>query len=200
MKKHSQLSLFCAAAALLAFTATAGAEVIQFDNPAGAGHFDWFGGGSVGFALDVTLDASSQPGTFSDPGAYRQGNFADYSRVGSNGVDQLGRADASFLDGYEPGDDIPTVVSEWGDLGYTNFPGYSSPLLYDQPTYLGVRFDEGSGWQYGWIGVVFSSTDYTLDAFAWAYETEPGVPITVTPEPGTLALLAVGAVGLLRRR
>jgi hypothetical protein len=46
-------------------------------------------------------------------------------------------------------------------------------------------------------------TGVELDAFAWGFESEPGVPIPAgayPPEPGSLALLALGAAGVLSRR
>jgi hypothetical protein len=48
-------------------------------------------------------------------------------------------------------------------------------------TYLGVSFDLGAGTQYGWIGVVRNAA--MLDAFAWGYETDPGVPIAAGAWP-----------------
>ena len=81
---------------------------------------------------------------------------------------------------------------------------YGSYLPEGQPAYLGVRFDQGAGWQYAWIGVVRNpdGTDPALvDAFAWGHETTPGVSIPAgAPEPASLALLAFGAVAALRRR
>jgi hypothetical protein len=44
-----------------------------------------------------------------------------------------------------------------------------------EPLYIGVEFDPGDGWHYGWIGVTRSGLD--LDVSGWAYETEAGVPI-----------------------
>ncbi len=75
------------------------------------------------------------------------------------------------------------------------------------PSYMGVRFsfesassDTPTSYHYGWIGVVRVGT-YDLDAFAWGYETEPGVPIIAgIPAPGTLAALAFGAVVTRRGR
>jgi hypothetical protein len=64
---------------------------------------------------------------------------------------------------------------------------------------MGVRFNDVDGYHYGWISVVRNGLD--LDAFAWGYETEPGVPIIAgIPAPGTLAALAFGAVVTRRAR
>ena len=66
--------------------------------------------------------------------------------------------------------------------------------------YMGVQFSDVDGDHYGWIGVV---RHFPLDfeAFAWGYETEPGVAIIAgIPAPGTLATLAFGAAVTRRSR
>jgi len=67
--------------------------------------------------------------------------------------------------------------------------------------YLGVRFLIGGNVRYGWVRMdvsVIPSTD-TISATVkdWAYE-DSGGPIHsgAIPEPGTLGMLALGAVGL----
>jgi hypothetical protein len=69
---------------------------------------------------------------------------------------------------------------------------------------MGVRFIDMDGYHYGWISVVRHGNDFLqldFDAFAWGYETEPGVPIIAgIPAPGTLAALAFGAVVTRRKR
>ena len=90
----------------------------------------------------------------------------------------------------------------WNNQRYSQYAGYGPETLLPEgtPTYLGLRFN-GPNYQYGWIGVV--RTSQQLEAFAWGYETEPGVPIAAgAPEPGSLALLAFGAAGVAgcRRR
>lgn len=198
-----------AAQALAAGAAIAGgtqgyAAPQRFDNPGGSEHFEWFGdpsGSPTG--LDMTLPAGEQTGAFGLPGVFQQANSLTYSyvRAGSSyGELQAGGPWDAFLVGVASGEPIPSGFV-WAEYAKTNYPGYGTQLPYDEPTYLGVKFDLGSGDRYGWIGVEFSSADYTLDAFAWGYETEVGVPIAAgAPEPGTLAMLAVGAAALLGRR
>jgi hypothetical protein len=84
--------------------------------------------------------------------------------------------------------------------------------------YLGVRFNPGTGDLFGWIHVDSVAEDYTsFHINGWAfeddeefilagdtgylYENDAGAPVP-TPEPSTLALLAMGASGVLavRRR
>jgi hypothetical protein len=73
------------------------------------------------------------------------------------------------------------------------------------PQYIGVRFqpDVGSPTYYGWIGFdITNATDLTGRVTAYAYEDNAGVPIAAgaVPEPSGLALLALGAPYLMRRR
>ena len=67
-----------------------------------------------------------------------------------------------------------------------------------QDVYLGARLKLPAQWHYGWIGVTRGGYyGLELEAFAWGYETDPGVPIAAgIPEPGTLGMLALGFVGV----
>ncbi len=199
--KHGPAAL--AAAAVIAAGTQAYASPVRFENPAGAGHFDWaVPDGSTARFLDLTLDASAQPGDTPLPGTASElwtrlgdgfthnGNFPGGAEVEITGY--------SWLNGLNAGDLIPSGAS-WSGLGYGYY--YGSGLPGGQQGYFGVRFDLGSGTQYGWVGVVREVGGGTLDAFAWGHETEVGVSIEAgAPEPGTLALLAFGAGAALRRR
>jgi hypothetical protein len=73
------------------------------------------------------------------------------------------------------------------------------------PQYLGLRFQlaDGGPQHYGWVGVdITSATDLTGRVTGFAYEDTPDTAINagVVPEPAGLALLALGAPFLLRRR
>ncbi len=73
--------------------------------------------------------------------------------------------------------------------------------------FVGLEFGILGGDTYGWarIRVDLAQPDRSLTVLEWAYEDEPGVPITIpaaASEPGAsgLALLAMGAAGLAEWR
>ncbi len=191
-----------AAAAVIAAGTQAYAAPVRFDNPPGEGHFDWFGAVMPELrGLDMALDAPNQTGVFDGPTQFAQTTNPTYGiggGIGYAGDFAVGGPYNLFFIGANSGDLIPRGLPR-SNKGYTFYPGLGSQLREGQATYLGVRFDLGGGDQYGWIGVV--RTGYQLDAFAWGYETEAGEPIPAgAPEPGSLALLAMGAAGLTARR
>ena len=200
-----------AASAAIAAGTSAYAVPLRFDNPAHGepGHFHWAVpvGDNTNW-LDFTVDAAAQPGLADGPTSLRHAILSDLSygfgNVGRNSADIDMAVNyinyTNLLVGLESGELIGAGGLAW------NFYGYATNVYYgleafpeDLPKYLGVRFDTGSGDQYAWIGVTRSG--HELDAFAWGYETEPGVPIAAgAPEPGSLALLAFGAAGACVRR
>ena len=201
-----------AAIVAVAVGTAADASPIRFDNPPGAGHFIWAPGvGEPQIALDFTLPPEDQPA----PDPFGLTSVRQFLEAAQGGVmtdaplemmTGVRSPDSFFLVGVDFGELIPAADTSWrAGACYQwydgQFPPSGSLLPEDVPVYLGTHFDLGSGYQYGWIGVVMSSVDHGLDAFAWGYETEPGVPIAAgAPEPGTLALLAFGAGIALRRK
>ena len=70
--------------------------------------------------------------------------------------------------------------------------------------FMGIRLQDGADWHYGWVefGLLTSPFQNLKPAVvAYAYETTPGLPVTV-PEPRGFAVLAlcVGFVPLLVKR
>lgn len=200
-----------AAALAIAGGTQAYGEVIRFDNalPGEPGHFDWTDTGvEIRSYLDVTVSAAAQLGPYGPnpfiPSAFAQvrEESAQYgtiiASVGAAAGLQVGGYYDYVLVGVPSGTLIPSGT-EWLNFGYADWYGSKTPE--GIPTYLGVRFDLGSGYHYGWIGVVRTGT--LFETFAWGYETEVGVPIAAgaVPAPGTLALLAFGALaGRSRKR
>lgn len=190
------------------------ATPVRHDNPAGAGHFSWLAG-SADSVLNILNDSNSQPGAAAAPESFVKSldGYGAGEAIGvnapSSGLQGRTVNGYGFLDAVAAGEMIPTLGTglsfRTGGYIYTTYPyayyyaGIKSLLPEGVPVYLGVKFDQGLGDQYGWIGVV--RTGQTTDAFAWGYETDPGVPIPAgAPEPGTLGALALGAAAVLRRR
>ena len=84
----------------------------------------------------------------------------------------------------------PVTFSEQGlwDNGLTGFVGF--------------RFVNASGTHYGWARVKVEETSNIMTVFDAAYEGRPDTPIVagVVSEPGTMALILLGAGGLASRR
>jgi len=81
-------------------------------------------------------------------------------------------------------------------------------LFYGTTAFVGIHFQIGTDWHYGWMRIrggtyedALAPPSWILD---WAYETRPGVPILAgaVPEPSAWALLLGGGVLMVwfRRR
>jgi hypothetical protein len=212
LKRRIPWTLCVLAAVTLIGVTQVQATPVEFQNPAGSGHFVWYGGTSTNpIGLRVTTDAASQTGAWGGVAQFHQAtqlSSADLVHGGLGGGElQVGGFSDYFLVGVGAGVEIPSEAP-WRNFGYTYHPNYDTWLPVDEPTYLGIRFPLNGQTHYGWIGVVASwmpesggtgADALCLDAFAWAYESQPDTPIT-TPEPGSLALLSVGGLALLRPR
>ena len=203
---HRTLVKSAVLASVMFGAGAANAEVVAFENPAPGepGHFDWGDASGTPSSslrwLDVRLDSNSQPaGPYSflnaPASAFGQndtlgGVFSSQAGPGQNGGLESSGSSSYLLIGVDAGVLIPSGAP-WTLFGGGYYAGYGQELPAGEPIYLGVRFDLGSGFQYGWIGVVMDPNDFLLDVFAWGYETEPGVPIAAgaglgTPCPGDL--------------
>jgi hypothetical protein len=88
----------------------------------------------------------------------------------------------------------------------TVFGNFTADSIAGNQQYLGVQFafEPGGDIHYGWIGVdITNADDLTGVVTGFGYDDVAGTPIEAgaVPEPSAgLALLAVGAAGLLRRK
>lgn len=204
-RRRSQWAVHALAAGLAIAALGAGtgayADPIRFDNPAGPGHYEWGAIPNEGdeVILSILHAADDQYAELGDSGAFRQRHWPTCTNVRRAGPDGEGfqflsnpQDNASYLPPVDFETPIPTAgmtgfghgaIIYWlGDEGYL-FDGLPTILPEGEETYLGVRFgevDDTDVFQYGWIGVV--RTGMFLDAFAWGYETDPGVPIL---QPGS---------------
>jgi hypothetical protein len=205
--------LLAAAAALAAGTQAYG-EVIIFINPEPGepGHFNWSLDNGENW-LDVTQPSTHQGGLEVPTGvAQLLGSLGFGSWNFTVGGAAVAAAYVNYMGYGEPTASLLTGSAIDGQLDWvtvsthaavSQVPGYppywSSDFSEGVESYMGVRFSDVDGYHYGWIGVM--RVDLDLDAFAWGYETEPGVPIVAgIPAPGTLAALAFGAAVTRRGR
>jgi hypothetical protein len=172
---------------------------IHYSGPIG----QFFSGNSAYFQLD-------QPGDSINPfhtGSAGSGialffmygvNAGSVAGFAANGFQYASRLAAGVnLNGFA------NFVPGQGTMGYLG--GYAnSQWLSPGTAFIGFRFDGGSGLQYGWARITTDGAPgntFTLVDFAWAdLGTQIAAGQTAIPEPGSLALLAVGAAGLVAWR
>jgi hypothetical protein len=76
--------------------------------------------------------------------------------------------------------------------------------LFTSPTsgFLGVKFSQNDGVHFGWLGVTADPDAVQLTVTDLVFNDQPNTAVIIVPEPGSLAILAVGAAAVLafRRR
>lgn len=201
--------------------ASASSEPVRFENPTGAGHIDW-----ENFAIDITLPASQQTGTESVSTLVNSVNVDPPEHFPQDIVSSLSMG---FTTRIVVDPDIGIVPMEFGELigpggmipdggGAVFFRdtieengGPVSSLVFFPlgVSFIGVSFkafpEDDVVTHFGWMEVdLFQRPDGThkVDALAWGYETEPGVPVAAgAPAPGAAgAFVIAGAAWCLRRR
>lgn len=69
-----------------------------------------------------------------------------------------------------------------------------------QEGYIAFTIETGTGTQYGWMRVTLENDGTSGTIHDWAYSDDAGFTVGQIPEPGTLMLLMLTSLGLLRRR
>jgi hypothetical protein len=207
-KVLSSSDLLAAAAALAAGTQAYGEVVIFINPPEGEpGHFDWalsWNDFSPNVWLDITRPSTDQGGLVGPRSVGQVGGpggpYSYPTNFTDGGASVASSVNPPITTSFKKGELIDGLAGPFYSHSLHFYFGIGSfgPGL----SYMGVRFLDIDGYHYGWIAV-FNPDDssFEFDAFAWGYETEPGVPIIAgIPAPGTLAALAFGAALTGRRR
>lgn len=99
------------------------------------------------------------------------------------------RADSNFQSSY----------------GGSNFFGNEGPGIdfvnfQDGLNLLGFRFDSNGDLLYGWAEVQISGSEVTITRWAYESDADTAIHVGTVPEPNALALLGMGAAGVLAMR
>ncbi|MEM6334434.1 MAG: PEP-CTERM sorting domain-containing protein [Planctomycetota bacterium] len=187
------------AARLSAYSVAAGAATLGAIAPAEGEVIIFSGAGiSIGQGLSQNIDIDGdgfqdinlQNFVFGNNYMGAQVNYFPGQLVISNNsfpyyVTALG--DGDIVDASTVG---PTFA---GALAYGSNP--SSEFDNADGAFIGLSFPANGNTYFGWVEVDIDQAAGTFFVSRWAYETQPGVGITI-PEPASLGLLAAGAAGL----
>ena len=133
-------------------------------------------------------------GVFNNGAAY--GNVVAFS---ANGY--------SYVSNLASGVNISTQAAGgvFGTLAYNG--GYANSQFVNTSGIFGFSFDAGNGLQFGWARITAAgdapTNTYTIEEYAFASvgeEIAAGQTVAAIPEPSSLGLLALGAVGVLATR
>ncbi len=193
---------------LVTYALVAGAGLLAGAKPADASLITVTYGGSAlaNGTLDLDLDSNGTP-DFTIHNILQNSNFGGLDRsmwIENNHVNQL--LGDRWTGPLAPG----TLVGPGGSFydvrnfgtAYSTFFAFNGNWEDISGGYLGLRFQISSAWHYGWMRLDVhnpSTLDGTIRPLAWAYEdvADTGVAIPdEIPEPGSLSLLALGAIGL----
>ena len=204
-------AMYAAGAAVAAFSGaqTAEADIVHVVVP------DRQGNVGLNTELNFNLGHNGAANNFNNTTAY----CAQYGFVAGVGVTNGGVAAFTngylYLDNLSSGANVSTFASQFAEQDfvyaiYGNQPGAETAFAAGEEGFVGFRFDDGAGNQFGWARITFDpGTDNTFTVNEFAYTTDPEHQIAAgqtaavaaaVPEPTSLGLLALGAVGVLANR
>ena len=211
-------AMYAAAGAVTALTGATTAEgqgIEHFVVPDGQGDV-----GTVD-AVNFVLGTGGATLNFTNVAGYYPGSYNAGAGVTNGGVAAFLDAPAGqafpflYLDNLASGVNVSTAASQFATQAttyaiYGITPGENTAFTRGEEGFVGFQFDNGAGDNlFGWARITFDSdvtNTFTVNEFA--YTTEVGLQIAVgqteaaagVPEPTSLGLLALGAVGLLANR
>lgn len=110
----------------------------------------------------------------------------------------------NYATALSAGDVIDSTTTAGGPFAVSLAYGNNPDSQFDQSSnaYIGLEFPINATSHFGWVRVSIDNAAGTFVVHDWAYESQPGVGIEAgaVPEPGSLALLAAGALGVASRR
>ena len=196
---ESKLAGYCAAAGATLFMASAANAGVVFTNVAddviSTGNtysIDFDGGGTD----DITFPSSGWSSKFAQ---VTSGSVLGSSSGNDNAlalskgyVISSGRTNwMTGADFWSSGYYYNSTYGTTSYYSYGNWAGASNK-------YLGVQFNIGANTHYGWVELSANAAKTQFTVHGYAYETTPDGAIAAgaVPEPGSLALFALGAAGL----